>query len=172
MSYKVKISQVNFIRGYSQVLLCGFLNKMRFILKTILLLLFAVNTLNAQHDHSSHDHSGGMKHSHTEEPPHGGEIKDVGKYHLEILFDIAAPVGEKMSIYILKSNLKTLNSSEAKGSISIKYKNGQEENYELNSNTDKLYCDVKDIVNSFNAIIKILYKGKEYSCAYYYKGMK
>lgn len=135
-------------------------------------MLFAFNTANAQHDHSSHDHSGN-EHSHKEEPPHGGEIKDVGKYHLEILFDVTASVGEKMSIYILKSNLKTLNSSEAKGSISIKYENGQEENYNLeNNNTDKLYCDVKDVVNSFNAVIKISYKGKDYSCTYNYKGIK
>lgn len=138
---------------------------------TIFLLLIT-GIINAQHDHSSHEYNSN-EHSHKEEPPHGGEIKDVGKYHFEIFFDIAAPVGEKMSIYILKSNLKTLNSSEAKGSINIKYKNGQEENYGLNNNNnDKLYCDVKDIVNSFNAIIKIAYKGKEYSCTYYYKGMK
>ena len=145
---------------------------MKLALNIIIILFFTINTVKAQHDHSSHDHSGN-EHSHKEEPPHGGEVKDVGKYHLEILFDIAAPVGEKMSIYILKSNLKTLNSSEAKGSISIKYKNGEEENYELNNNNvDKLYCDVKDIVNSFNSIIKIVYKGKEYSCTYYHKGMK
>ena len=141
-------------------------------LKLIVALLLAVNTASAQHDHSSHDNTEGVQHSHKEVPPHGGEIKDVGKYHLEILFDVTASVGEKMSIYILKSNFKTLNSSEAKGSISIKYKNGQEENYELNNNNiDKLYCDVKDIVNSFNSIIKINYKGKEYSCAYYYNGL-
>ncbi len=147
---------------------------MKLHIKLIIVLLFSVSILNAQHDHSTHDHNtGGTEHEHKAEPPHGGELKDIGKYHLEILFDIAAPVGEKINIYLLKSNLKTLNSSEAKGSISIKYKNGQEENYELNNNNiDKLYCDVKDIATSFNAIIKVTYKGKEYSCTYYYKGMK
>ena len=146
---------------------------MKLVLGTIILLLFAVSVANAQHDHSSHDHNAGSEHSHKADPPHGGEIKDVGKYHLEVVFNIAAAAGEKMSIYILKSNLKTLNSKEASGSISIKYKDGTIENYELaNDNVDKLYCDVKDIVNSFNAIIKIKYKGKEYSCVHYYKGMK
>ena len=140
----------------------------------IIVLLFVAYTINAQHDHSKHNHNTSeAEHKHNAEPPHGGELKDIGKYHLEILFDIAAGSGEKMSMYILKSNLKVLNSKEAKGSINIKYKNGIEENHELiNNYIDKLYCDVKDIVNSFNAIIKITYKRKEYSCTYYYKGMK
>lgn len=142
-------------------------------LRTLILLLFAVSTANAQHDHSSHDHGGGgIDHSHKAEPPHGGEIKDVGKYHLEIVFEAMASV-DKMSIYILRSNLKVIDTKEASGTVKIKYTNGTEENYDLqNNNIDKLFCDVKDGVNSFNAIIKIIYKGKEYNCGYSYKGMK
>jgi hypothetical protein len=145
---------------------------MKLILKTIIGFLFFINTANAQHDHSSHDHGGSVEHEHKAEPPHGGELKDIGKYHLEIVFDVMAST-DKMSIYILKSGLKTLDSKDASGSIKLKYNNGTEENYELvNNNIDKLYCDVKDAINGFNAIIKITYKGKEYSCAYSYNGMK
>ncbi|MBI3520651.1 MAG: hypothetical protein HY062_15030 [Bacteroidetes bacterium] len=145
---------------------------MKLVLRISILLLFAFNTANAQHDHSSHDHNAGSEHSHKTEPPHGGEIKDLGKYHLEIVFDVAAST-EKMSVYVLKSNLKSIDSKNFKGIISLKYKNGTEENYELiNNNSDKLFCDIKDVVNGFNAIIKISIKEKEYSCTYNYKGMK
>ena len=145
---------------------------MNLVLRTIILLLFAANTVNAQHDHSSHDHNAGAEHSHKTAPPHGGELKDLGKYHLEIVFDVAAST-EKMSVYVLKSNLKPLDSKNFKGSISLKYKNGTEENYELtNNNSDKLYCNIKDVVNGFSAIIKITIKEKEYNCTYNYKGMK
>lgn len=146
---------------------------MKLILKTIIGFLFFINTANAQHDHSSHDHgSTNAEHSHAAEPPHGGEIKDVGKYHLEIVFD-AMVTSENMNIYILKSSLKILDSKDATGSINVKYKNGVEENYELiNNNVDKLYCNINDAINGFNAIIKINYKGKEYSTGFYYKGMK
>jgi hypothetical protein len=146
---------------------------MKQMLRTIVLLLFAANTANAQHDHSSHDHgSTNAEHSHKSEPPHGGEIKDVGKYHLEIVFD-AMVTSENMNIYILKSSLKILDSKDATGSLNVKYKNGLEENYELiNNSVDKLYCNIKDAINGFNAIIKITYKGKEYGCAYSYNGMK
>lgn len=145
---------------------------MNLVIRTIILLLFTVNSVNAQHDHSSHDHSATSEHPHKAEPPHGGEIKDIGKYHLEIVFDAMAS-SDKMSIYILKSNLKVINTKELKGSIKIKYNNGSEQNYDLqNNNVDKLFCDLKDGVNSFNAIIKITIKEKEYSCTYTYKGIK
>ena len=145
---------------------------MKLLFSALLTIFFAINTANAQHDHSSHENNAGAEHSHKAEPPHGGEIKDVGKYHFEIVFDAMAPI-EKLNIYILKSNLKTLDTKGTSGSINIKYTNGTELNYELqNNNIDKLFCDVKDVAHSFTAIIKIKYKEKEYSCAYNYKGIK
>lgn len=145
---------------------------MKLILKTIIGFLFFINTANAQHDHSSHDHGGSVEHEHKAEPPHGGELKDIGKYHLEIVFDVMAST-DKMSIYILKSNLNTLDAKDAKGTINVKHNDGKEEILELQNNgNDKLFCDLADAINGFNAVIKINYKGKDYSCAYYYKGMK
>jgi len=145
---------------------------MKLIIKTIVLLFFSVNIANAQHDHSSHDHSTSSEHTHTADPPHGGEIKDVGKYHLEILFDVTTS-SENMSIYILKTNMKQVDIKEATGKMTVKYKSGIEETYELTNNgIDKLFCNVKDVINPFNAIIIIIYKGKEYHCAYINKGFK
>lgn len=143
------------------------------ILKGLLITLVLVTRpATAQHDHSSHDQGSVVNHEHKADPPHGGEIKDVGKYHLEIVFDPMATT-DKMSIYILKSNLKILNSKDASGTITLNYKNGTEVYVQLlNDNETKLFCDVKDGVNPFNAIIKIVYKGKSYSTTFSYKGIK
>ncbi|MBL7889049.1 MAG: hypothetical protein JNL24_05825 [Bacteroidia bacterium] len=126
----------------------------------------------AQHDHSSHSHGNDIEPAHKIDTPHGGEIKDVGKYHLEIVFEIATS-NENMSIYVLKSNMKQADIKGATGKMNIKYKNGTEETYELTNNSiDKLFCNIKDVVNPFNAMIRINYKGKEYNTTYAYKGMK
>ena len=137
-----------------------------------LLLILAISSAKAQHDHSSHSHGNDVEHSHKAEPPHGGELKDVGKYHFEIVFEIATS-NENMSIYILKSSMKQAEIKGAMGKIELKYKDGTEETYELtNNDVDKLFCNVKDVIKPFTAIIKINYKGKEYNTTYSYKGMK
>lgn len=138
----------------------------------ILILTLICFSAIAQHDHSTHSHGDDNGHTHRIDPPHGGEIKDVGKYHLEIVFEIATS-NENMSIYILKSNMKQVDIKGATGKMNIKYKNGTEETYDLtNNNIVKLFCNIKDVINPFNAIIKINFKGKEYNTTYAYKGMK
>ena len=145
---------------------------MKLILITILLLFFVVNTVNAQHDHSSHDHNASSEHSHKTEPPHGGIMKDAGKYHFEIVADFAA-MNEKLSIYVLKANLKPVLSSQVNGKAKIIYIDGKEETFALISDTsEKLYCNPTDMTKGFNAIITITIKGKEYSTTYTHKGLQ
>lgn len=145
---------------------------MNILLKVIALTIVSVSTINAQHDHSSHGHNASPENTPNAEPPHGGEIKDVGKYHLEILFDITTS-SENMSIYILKSNMNQVDIKEATGKMIVKSTSDTEETYELTNNgIDKLFCNIKDVINPFNAIIIINYKGKEYKSTYSYNGMK
>ena len=144
------------------------------IMKALLIfsLIFIGYQALAQHDHSTHNHGSEAEHAHKIDPPHGGEVKDVGKYHLEIVFEIANS-NENMSIYILKSSMKQADIKDATGKINIKYKNGAEETYELtNNNIDKLFCNIKDVINPFTAFISINCKGKLYNSTYSYKGMK
>ena len=79
-----------------------------------LLFLIAFSTTNAQHDHSSHSHDSETSRSHNAQPPHGGEIKNVGKYYFEIEFDVYSS-NEKLNIYILKSNYKSFNTAIING---------------------------------------------------------
>lgn len=145
---------------------------MNLLLRTIVLLLFAANTVNAQHDHSSHDHNAGSEHSHKAESPHGGIVKDVGKYHFEVVADFAA-MNEKLSIYVLKPNLKPVVSQQLYGKAQIKYVDGKQETFDLNSDiSEKLYCNPTDMTKAFNAIITVTIKGKEYSTTYAHKGLQ
>lgn len=136
-----------------------------------LLSLFFV-AANAQHDHGSHDHnSSASEHAHKQEPPHGGELKDVGKYHLEIVFQAVASA-ENFSLYVLKSNFKTLETKGITGTVNVKYKDGTEQTYTLNNDgVEMLSCHIKEASKGFNATVKITYKGKDYTCFYQYKGL-
>ncbi len=135
----------------------------------ILALLLAFNFASAQHDHSSHDHSG-TPHEHKAEPPHGGTVKDVGKYHLEILFEPSSP-DEKLNVYVLKSNLKTATVEGITGTVQLHYKDGTHKDYALQaSGNEKLFCTPADMVQPFVCIITIKIKDKTYSTNTEYKG--
>lgn len=106
------------------------------------------------------------------EPPHGGEIKESGKYFIEVVFDAFA-ADEKMTIWVLKSNYKPAKIENAKGTAKIKYVklNGKEEEKELILVEDKFICNVEDASQAFTAFITITIKGKEYHTVYNHKAM-
>lgn len=133
--------------------------------------LLAALAANAQHNHGGHDNSSASEHAHKQEPPHGGELKDVGKYHLEIIFHAVASA-ENFSLYVLKSNFKTLETKGITGMVSVKYKDGTEQTYALNNDgVDMLSCHIKEASKGFSATVKITYKGKNYTCFYQYNGL-
>lgn len=127
-----------------------------------------LSSSKAQHDHSSHN-NGTAEHKHKTEAPHGGELKDVGKYHIEIMFDVYTK-NEKLNIWILKSNWKVLETKEYTGKVKLKYADGKEVEKELIIGTDKLFCNVEDITKAFTAVVVVNIKGKEYHTVYNYKG--
>ncbi|HSH68051.1 MAG TPA: hypothetical protein VLB84_20125 [Bacteroidia bacterium] len=143
---------------------------MKLTFKIIVLFMLLVSSAKAQHDHSSHSHDNGAAHEHKAEPPHGGEIRDVGKYHFEIVFD-AFTANEKLSVWILKSNLKVIDPKEFTGKVKIQYAEGKEVEKTLTVNGDKLFCNVEDITKAFTALIIVTIKGKEYHTTYNYKGL-
>jgi len=116
----------------------------------------------------------GATHSHTHknvQPPHGGELFEVGKYDLEVILNVMEGE-EKFNVYILNSKAKVLDIKEASGSITLRYKDGREIITEFKrSDKGKLYCNVEDIINEFVVVININYKGKEYSTVCEYAGL-
>lgn len=56
-------------------------------------------------------------------PPHGGELIEVGKYDLEVILNVMEGE-EKLNVYILNSKAKVLDIKDASGSITLRYKHG------------------------------------------------
>lgn len=113
----------------------------------------------------------GNSSSKKDEPPHGGEIKESGKYNIEIVFDPFA-ADEKMTVWVLKQNYKPAKLAGAKGTVKIKYvKLNKEEDRELVFSEDKFMCNVEDASQAFTAFITITIKGKEYRAIYNHKSM-
>ncbi len=116
----------------------------------------------------------GASHTHTHknvQPPHGGELIEVGKYDLEVILNVMEGE-EKFNVYILNSKAKVLDVNDASGSITLRYKDGREIITEFKrSDKGKLYCNVEDIINEFVVVITIQFKGKEYSTVCEYAGL-
>ena len=108
-----------------------------------------------------------------DEPPHGGELKESGKYFIEVVFD-AFVADEKLSVWVLKSNFKPAKIVGATGTAKIKYVklDGKEETKELVLSEDKFICNVDDASQAFTAFITITIKGKEYRAVYNHKAMQ
>lgn len=143
---------------------------MKLASKIALLFVFIISTAKAQHDHSSHSHDDGAAHEHKAEPPHGGEIKDVGKYHFEVVFDVYT-ANEKLNVWVLKSNFKVIEPKDFTGKAKLQYADGKEIEKILTVSADKLFCNVEDITKAFTALIVVTIKGKEYHAVYNYKGL-
>ena len=106
------------------------------------------------------------------EPPHGGDIKEAGKYFIEIVFDAFA-TDEKLSIWLLKGSYKPANLEKVTGKIKIKYpkNNAKEEEYDLTIVDGKFICNTVDASQAFTAFITITVKDKEYRAVYNHKAM-
>lgn len=109
-----------------------------------------------------------------DEPPHGGEIKDVGKYFIEIVYDAYA-AEEKLNVFLMKPTYKAVDLEKVKGKVKIKYtKIEKEEELELIVAEGHFYCNVTDSSQPFTAFIVITVKGKDYTAVFNarFTGMK
>jgi hypothetical protein len=106
------------------------------------------------------------------EPPHGGEIKESGKYNLEVVFDPFS-TEEKLCVWVLKSNLKAAKLEGATAKVKVKYvkEEGKEEDIDMVLSDDKFACNVSDGSQAFTAFIVVTIKGKEYRAVYNHKSM-
>lgn len=108
-----------------------------------------------------------------EPPPHGGEIKEAGKYNIEVVFDPFSN-DEKLNVWLLKGNFKPAKTDKATGKVTIKYPKldpPKEETIDLTLFEDRFFCNVSEPSATFTAFITITVKGKEYKMVYNQKGM-
>lgn len=116
--------------------------------------------------------SGGSDKS--DEPPHGGEVKEAGKYNIEVVFDPFS-TEEKLNVWLLKSNYKPARTDKATGKVTFKYpkiEGGKEEVKDLILVEDRFYCNLSEPSATFTAFITITVKGKDYKMVFNQKGME
>jgi len=118
--------------------------------------------------------SGNTGSSKKDEPPHGGEIKEAGKYNIEVVFDPFSNE-EKLNVWLLKGNYKPVKSDKVTATVTIKYpklEDGKkEETKDLILLEDRFYCNVSEPSATFTAFITITVKSKEYKMVFNQKGM-
>ncbi len=106
-----------------------------------------------------------------DEPPHGGEVKEAGKYNIEVSFDPFSNE-EKLNVWLLKPSYKPAKLAKTTGKVTIKYpKLEKEETVDLILSEDRFYCNVSEPSSTFTAFITITQKGKEYKMVFNQRGM-
>lgn len=121
----------------------------------------------AQHDHSSH---GSMSHSQMDAPPHGGTMKLVGKYHIEMTVNMLS-AQDKLSFYLYKSNMKTVSNEGITGTVSFENEDGTKATQELRALGTNGFAAQLQNTNSFNCTVSFEIKGKTVSTYFTHKGL-
>ena len=136
------------------------------LLFTVTVMLCSTNSY-AQHDHSTH---GGNHASYDLQPPHGGELKKVGKYHIEMLANMMLKE-DKLMFYLFRKNLKTITNEGITGTVSIEYNDGTTAEQALQAKgTDFFVAQLKN-TGSFQCIVKFTVKGKTVSTVFTHRGL-
>lgn len=134
-----------------------------FIFKGVLFFLLFLSTkfIIAQHDHSfDFDNR-----SHVEIAPHGGELKESGKYTIEMLANLILKE-DKLSFYVYKRNMKLLSTEEINGTIEVKYEDGTIVNETLEKRENGQFVAQLENTTSFQCIVSFIIKGKKYTAEF------
>lgn len=124
-------------------------------------------TVIAQHDHSSHGPGG---HAEMIQPPHGGSMKTVGKYNVEMVVDMLQAQNQ-MKFYLFKTNLKPLFNSEISGSVTVETKDGKSTNADLRKLGEDGFTTDLGSTEPFNCTVRFVIKRKTISTYFSHKGL-
>lgn len=122
----------------------------------------------AQHDHGSHGAAG---HAQMDVPPHGGVLKDAGKYRVEMVVDLLL-IQDRLSFYIYKGNMKPV-SKKDNVSGSITFINDGEPSTKtalVSRGVNQFVAQLKD-TGPFRATVEFEVKGKTISAMFEHKGL-
>ncbi len=136
----------------------------------IALLLFAGMTISlAQHDHGSHSHSQSTA-SPMFNPPHGGMMKMVGKYHIEMVVNMLQ-MEDKVSVYLLNSKGKTLSNDGITGTVMFMYGDNTTVKGQLLARGDDHFAAQLKSTEPFTAMVSLNVKGKTITASFEYGGL-
>ena len=141
--------------------------KMTISFVLIISLMFVTVIVNAQHDHGSH---GGTHTTHVEQPPHGGIVKKVGKYKIEMVTELFLK-NDQLRFYILKSNLKSILNEGVTGEVTIGSNDGKTYIQTLQAKGNDFFVAQLKSSESFQATVKFIIKGKTISTVFTHQGI-
>jgi heavy metal-binding protein len=138
-----------------------------FILLIVLMLWSVIS--NAQHNHGNH----GTAHTtHIKQPPHGGVIKEAGKYKIEMVAELFLKK-DQLRFYLFKgSSYKTILNEGITGVIEIKSKDGIISTESLQAKGDDFFVAQLKSSASFQATVKLSVKGKTISAVFAHNGIE
>ena len=132
------------------------------------LLLFSKNSYG-QHNHGSH--GGGESHVTVKESaPNGGEIKENGKYKVELVTNLFLKKNQ-LEIYLYKRNYKSIANTDVKGTITIIDNQGNKMTQNLEPNGTNSFVAQHTSLDPFEAIIEFIVNGKQLTVTYIHKGL-
>jgi hypothetical protein len=141
------------------------------LLRSILFIIFltTVARVSAQHDHGSHG-SGESHATHEHQPPHGGEMKEVGKYHVEMVAELLLKK-DQLTFYLFKTNLKPITNEGISGTISIRSKDSIWPIEPLVAKGNGAFSAQFKSIESFNCEVIFTIKGKSISTNFTHEGL-
>jgi len=113
----------------------------------------------AQHNHGNH---GGSHTTHVAQPPHGGVIKEAGKYKIEMVAELFLKK-DQLRFYLFKGNFKTILNDGITGSVIFKDSNGKETTQSLQAKGDDFFVAQLNEAGSSQVTVKFTIKGKTIS---------
>ncbi|MBL1232481.1 MAG: heavy metal-binding domain-containing protein [Vicingaceae bacterium] len=143
---------------------------MKYLNRNIVLLtaLFCSINVYSQHDHGSH---GSTHATSLEQPPHGGIVKKVGKYKIEMVTELFLK-NDQLRFYILKSNLKSILNEEVTGEVTIESNDGETYIQTLQAKGNDFFVAQLKSSESFQATVKFIIKGKTISTVFTHQGIE
>ena len=140
-------------------------------LTAIVLIMASPVFVLAQHNHGGQSQgSNEQAHEHATPHPHGGEVKDAGKYHIEMVADMLLKEAQ-VSFYLLKGAMKSVSNEGITGTVQYKYKDESTVTETLKPKGDDGFSAELKRKEPFYCIVAFLIKGKTVSTVFNYEGM-
>lgn len=132
--------------------------------------MFWTSILYAQHNHGSHGGHGSIGHTQMDMPPHGGVLKDAGKYRAEMTVDLLL-IQDRLAFYLFKGNMKPLSSKEVTGTITFHNADGTTSTSALVAKGGNRFVAQLENTDPFRCTVDFIVKGKPISTVFSHKGL-
>lgn len=136
---------------------------------SIAIIIAITSIASAQHNHGGHHH-GGNHHTQVHHPPHGGQMKESGRYHIEMVADLMLKE-DQLSFYLFKGNLKPVIDDGVLGTITIEYKDSPTIKDTLQVKGNDRFVAQLATSQPFQCTVEFLIKGKIVSTVFNHQGL-